>query len=160
MPYGERIKRARRNAKLTQGELAAKIGKSLRMVQKYESGEVVPPVEVFKAIAETVDVEFEFLIATESHSSALVFFDWLESLGYKIAVYEEEDWRSVVLKDRNSGDSFVISDHALDEMRRAITSYTRFQIQEIIAQAKKEEEQKRRWRPQAATDDGDSHENK
>lgn len=40
---GERIKSARKAAGLSQTELATRLDKTLRTIQKYESGEIEPP---------------------------------------------------------------------------------------------------------------------
>ena len=50
MEIHEIIKKSRKEKGLTQQELADKIDRSLRMVQKYESGEVQPSIEVLNSI--------------------------------------------------------------------------------------------------------------
>lgn len=62
MSIGENIKKARKSKKMTQKELAKFIGKSERMVQKYEKGEIEPSFETLEKIAGTLEVfVFEFL---------------------------------------------------------------------------------------------------
>lgn len=53
---GKRIKEARKAAKMSQTELANAIGKTLRSVQKYESGEVVPSIAMVNEIAKTLKI--------------------------------------------------------------------------------------------------------
>ena len=53
---GTRIKAARKAAKLSQTELASRIDKTLRTVQKYESGEIEPSLAMINAIAKELVV--------------------------------------------------------------------------------------------------------
>ena len=53
---GSRIKEARKAAKLSQSELAAKLDKTLRTIQKYESGEIRPSVGMINSIADILHV--------------------------------------------------------------------------------------------------------
>lgn len=53
---GNRIKRARRKAKLTQKELAERIGKTESSVRKYEVGKTTIPIDVIAEIAYVLDV--------------------------------------------------------------------------------------------------------
>ncbi|MBE6929800.1 MAG: helix-turn-helix transcriptional regulator [Ruminococcaceae bacterium] len=53
---GERIKMARKAAKLSQTELARRLDKTMRTVQKYESGEIEPSIAMINAIAKELDV--------------------------------------------------------------------------------------------------------
>ncbi len=53
---GSRIKKARKAAKLSQSELAAKLDKTLRTIQKYESGEIRPSVGMINSIADILHV--------------------------------------------------------------------------------------------------------
>lgn len=57
MKPGDNIRKYRKLKKLTQKELANIIEKSVRMVQKYESNEVTPSLEVLDDIAKALDVE-------------------------------------------------------------------------------------------------------
>ena len=50
MDIAKTIKEGRIKKGITQTELGKKIGKSLRMVQKYENGEVIPSIEVLNKI--------------------------------------------------------------------------------------------------------------
>ena len=53
---GERIKVARKAAGLSQTELAKRLEKTKRTVQKYESGEIEPSIAMVNAIAKVLDV--------------------------------------------------------------------------------------------------------
>ena len=62
---GRRIKAARKAAKMSQTDLANRINKTLRTVQKYESGEIVPSIDMIGQIAEVLGVLPFQLIAYE-----------------------------------------------------------------------------------------------
>ena len=59
---GTRIREARKAVKLTQTDLANKINKQLRTVQKYESGEIAPSIEVINEISTVLNVSPNVLI--------------------------------------------------------------------------------------------------
>ena len=59
---GERIKNARRAAHLSQTKLAKLLGKTMRTVQKYESGEIAPSIAIMNQISEILDVPLEDLM--------------------------------------------------------------------------------------------------
>jgi len=56
MIIGDIIKIERKKKKITQKHLAEKIGKSERMIQKYESGEVIPSIDILSKIGEVLGV--------------------------------------------------------------------------------------------------------
>ena len=58
MITGENIKRLRKKYNLTQTELANKIDRTLRTVQKYEAGETLPPVDIIYKINDIFGGEF------------------------------------------------------------------------------------------------------
>ena len=70
---GDRIKELRKSKKVTQRELARKIHRSERIVQKYESGEVSPPWNVVERIAEALNVPFNELVPDNSQEAIDLF---------------------------------------------------------------------------------------
>ena len=58
MTLGQKIRQARQDRKITQKELAARIGKSFSSVQKYEMDLATPPLETIEKIALSLDVPF------------------------------------------------------------------------------------------------------
>lgn len=64
MDIGNNIKSIRKKNKLTQKDLADKLNKSVRMVQKYENGEVTPNIEVLKEISKILNVSLDSLLDT------------------------------------------------------------------------------------------------
>lgn len=61
MKVGERIKKVRTKKKITQKQLAEMIGKNIRTVQKYESGDIEVPLENLFKISEALNVSVTFL---------------------------------------------------------------------------------------------------
>ena len=59
---GDRIKTIRKKAGLTQRELAKKLGKSERMVRRYENGTIDFPYSVLRDIADALDVSVVALL--------------------------------------------------------------------------------------------------
>ena len=53
---GKRLKTARKAAGLSQTELATRLNKTLRTIQKYESGEIEPSIAMINAIAKELNV--------------------------------------------------------------------------------------------------------
>ena len=62
---GINIKLARKRKGLSQSEFADAIGKSVRTVQKYESGDINMPLEVLNKITNELDVSLEDLLSEE-----------------------------------------------------------------------------------------------
>ena len=62
MKFGEKVKKLRKEMKLSQGELAAKIGVSARSVASYEAGTSYPrDKEVYEALAAALGVDVNYL---------------------------------------------------------------------------------------------------
>ena len=63
---GERIAKQRKQLRISQTELAAQLGKSLRTVQKYESGEIDMSVSVLEQIANILKMPINYLMGYDS----------------------------------------------------------------------------------------------
>lgn len=93
---GERIAKKRKEKKLSQSELAFELDKSLRTIQKYESGDIDMPISVLKSISEILEVPMNYLLGYDSshikiESLADVFaflieLDKKQELGFTIRV--------------------------------------------------------------------------
>ena len=68
---GERIKAARKAAGLSQTELANRLNKTLRTVQKYESGEIEPSIAMINAMAKELNISPADLIGYQRPSIEL-----------------------------------------------------------------------------------------
>ena len=63
---GERIAKQRKQLRISQTELAEQLGKSLRTVQKYESGEIDMSVSVLEQIADILKMPINYLMGYDS----------------------------------------------------------------------------------------------
>jgi transcriptional regulator with XRE-family HTH domain len=95
---GDRIKELRKSKKVTQRELARKIHRSERIVQKYESGEVSPPWNAVERIAEALNVPFNELVPDNSQE-AIDLFDTPREID--IVFHEPIEEK---IKDKNGGE--------------------------------------------------------
>lgn len=68
---GQRIKMLRKKKGLSQTELAQMLGKSLRTVQKYETGEIEVFISVINQIAEILETSSTYLFGYESGTTQI-----------------------------------------------------------------------------------------
>ena len=90
MITGENIKRLRKKYNLTQTELANKIDRTLRTVQKYEAGETLPPVDIIYKINDIFGGEF--MITFEIEEKEMVNHPSHYNMGKYEAIDVIEDW--------------------------------------------------------------------
>lgn len=68
---GGRIKQLRKATKMSQTELANRLGKTLRTVQKYESGEIEPSLSIIESIAKELNTTPSFLVGYDKSNVRL-----------------------------------------------------------------------------------------
>ena len=90
MITGENIKRLRKKYNLTQTELANKIGRTLRTVQKYEAGEMLPPVDIIYKINDIFGGEF--MLTFEIEEKEMINHPKHYNMGKYEAIDVIEDW--------------------------------------------------------------------
>jgi transcriptional regulator with XRE-family HTH domain len=61
MLFGERLQKARKERKVSQDELAKKLGVHAPIIGRYERGEVNPSIEVAAKIADTLGISLDYL---------------------------------------------------------------------------------------------------
>ena len=71
MTSGEKIKHLRKAKKVTQTDLAMRIGKTKSSIQKYEAGTTNMPMDVLYQIARLFDVPVEDLLPDEAESKSV-----------------------------------------------------------------------------------------
>lgn len=64
--FSETLKRIRKQRKMSQVELASKIGVSRSTISMYEMGEREPDFETLEALADVFNVDMAYLIGTET----------------------------------------------------------------------------------------------
>jgi transcriptional regulator with XRE-family HTH domain len=62
MAFGDRLAFARKQKKMTQGELGKKVGTSGDIIGKYERGENIPSIDVAAKMAEALGVTLDYLV--------------------------------------------------------------------------------------------------
>lgn len=62
MLFGERLVSVRKAKKISQDELAKRIGAHAPVIGRYERGEVKPSIEVATKIADTLEVSLDYLV--------------------------------------------------------------------------------------------------
>lgn len=86
MCVASNIQQARKAAKLTQAQLAEKIGKGFSTVQKYELGLANPPIDVLRKIAEALEVPLTDLVSQDTSDDEYeLICDTLAAAGLHIA---------------------------------------------------------------------------
>ena len=111
---GRKIREARKAANMSQSQLAYRLKKSLRTIQKYECGEILPPLHVIDAIAEILNTTTAHFIGygnqeicLDTVSDVAAFFYQLnkkENLRFEISVkrsVEDHKWECAVCFDAN-----------------------------------------------------------
>jgi transcriptional regulator with XRE-family HTH domain len=66
MDLAQRLKSARLNCRLSQTQLAIKIGVSDKTISGYESGRIDPPLSKIRLIAKTLNISINYLIGNDS----------------------------------------------------------------------------------------------
>lgn len=90
MTTGQRIKEARKNAKMTQAELAGKLGVPYQSVSQWERDTRNPKYETLKKIADAIGVEWFTLVPPEESSRIVL-----------------EHTNAVISQEENRGKSYV-----------------------------------------------------
>lgn len=62
MAFGDRLAFARKQRKMTQGDLGGKVGTSGDIIGKYERGENVPSIDVAAKMADALGVTLDYLV--------------------------------------------------------------------------------------------------
>ena len=102
---GLRIRTARKQKGMNQTQLANALGKSLRTIQKYESGEIEVSIAMINELAGLLDTTSTYLIGYETDSRPLAYMsdvmkfffelDQIQELGFRIDVKrppEHNNW--------------------------------------------------------------------
>ena len=73
---GQRIRAARKQKGINQTELANLLGKSLRTIQKYESGEIEVSIAMINELAKVLDTTSTFLMSMTKRISLVFQILW------------------------------------------------------------------------------------
>lgn len=115
---GERIKLLRKRKGISQGRLAAMLGKSIRTVQKYETGEIEVSQFVASQLAKVLDTTPTYLLGYETSNTSLVNLADVMDYFFKLEEIAELDFQIEVKKPpRNDGWSCSITFNGKDQAK-------------------------------------------
>lgn len=123
---GERIKAARKAVGFSQTELANRLGKTLRTIQKYESGEIEPSIAMINTIAKELNVSPADLIGYQRPNIELnsvadilaVLYQLNKKVGLRFEVDvkkppQHEEWSCSLRFDGSNKDAEINADLCL-----------------------------------------------
>ena len=99
---GKRIRAARKAAKLNQTELAMKLDKTMRTIQKYESGEIEPSLGMINAIAKILNVSPADLVGYQKPNIELTCLSGWENIRKR----DDENFAAMVAELRKMGSTW------------------------------------------------------
>ena len=141
---GEKLKKARKTSGQSQKDFASALGVPASTYSNYESGNRIPSAAILQKVSELLKIPMHDLFAIGNHPTPpIVFHDWLSAVGYDIVLYEEDDQRSLNIKDRETWDTYNLSDSELDALRDKVVAFTRFQVVEFINMRKSSKTQEK-----------------
>ena len=86
MNIGDNIKKYRRANKMTQTELANKLNKSLRTIQKYEANETKPPMDVIRQISDLFFIDMNKLTNIEDDIYEELMVEYIDQRLSKMSI--------------------------------------------------------------------------
>ena len=99
---GQRIKQLRKRKGLNQSELAQMLKKSLRTVQKYETGEIEVSIAVVNQIADLLDTTSTYILGYESSTTQIRTLADVMDFLFKLETVEGIDFKINVQKPPRS----------------------------------------------------------
>ena len=100
---GQRIKQLRKRKGLNQTELAQMLKKSLRTVQKYETGEIEVSIAVVNQIADLLDTTSTYILGYESSTTQIRTLADVMDFLFKLETVEGIDFKINVQKPPRTG---------------------------------------------------------
>lgn len=93
MTFGDQLSKARKEKEFTQEELAEKLNLSRQTILRWEKNQVFPDISNLKAVAQVLDVSFDYLLGEDKTnkvpSSKLSLIDVLVGKEVHLVIYEE-----------------------------------------------------------------------
>lgn len=115
---GERIKLLRKRKGMSQSSLSVLIGKSIRTVQKYETGEIEVSQFVASKLAKVLDTTPTYILGYETSNASLVTLADVMDYFFKLEEIAELDFQIEVKKPpRNAGWSCSITFNGKDQAK-------------------------------------------
>lgn len=93
MTFGDQLSKARKNKDLTQEELAERLNLSRQTILRWEKNQVFPDISNLKAVAQVLDVSFDYLLGEDKLEKPPVtemnLQDILVGKKVQLVIYEE-----------------------------------------------------------------------
>lgn len=110
---GENITECRKRLGLTQDDLARKLGKSVKTVQRYESGTVDLPISILADIADALEVSVNYLIGYTPSFIKLESFSDVTAFLLELNRKEELRFEIELNKNNEDGKTFSLTFDAM-----------------------------------------------
>lgn len=136
---GDRIKSYRKKLKITQEQMAEKIGLPRSTYAHYENNTREPSSDILIKIADILDCKLYDLISVENHGSSKIdsqayFLEkYISTLGYAI---EKEMENGYLILKSNDGE-FEISEMDIEDLKNSSKSFVEYKVHEIIKKSRK-----------------------
>lgn len=105
MTFGDQLSKARKEKEFTQEELAEKLNLSRQTILRWEKNQVFPDSSNLKAVAQVLDVSFDYLLGEDKTnkvpSSKLSLTDVLVGKEVRLIIYEESLDNYLAIYDNN-----------------------------------------------------------
>ena len=105
MTFGDQLSKARKEKEFTQEELAEKLNLSRQTILRWEKNQVFPDISNLKAVAQVLDVSFDYLLGEDKTnkvpSSKLSLIDVLVGKEVRLVIYEESLDNYLAIYDNN-----------------------------------------------------------
>lgn len=72
MTFGDQLTKARKEKEFTQEELAEKLNLSRQTILRWEKNQVFPDISNLKAVAQVLDVSFDYLLGEDKNEKNLI----------------------------------------------------------------------------------------
>lgn len=93
MTFGDQLSKARKNKDLTQEELAERLNLSRQTILRWEKNQVFPDISNLKAVAQVLDISFDYLLGEDKPEKPPVtemnLQDILVGKKVQLVIYEE-----------------------------------------------------------------------
>lgn len=132
MNIGDNIKKYRRANKMTQTELANKLNKSLRTIQKYESNEIKPPTNVVREISDIFYIDMNKLMDIEDDIYEELMTEYIDQRLSKMSIDDILTWKNQQLYENELENKELLHDK-LDPKQLELLYLSKIQqLEEII----------------------------
>lgn len=136
-----KLRNARRNAGVTQDQLAELLGINRATISKYESGAIEPTMSQIEKICKALGISAISLFNDGSHMTlqeiqqSMKFDDYLQAGGYEIVSdYEfEGETGKCLFIDRNRKKLFLVDPDKVSKLEDCIKAFTEFTISQVLS---------------------------